>query len=63
MDRKVVEILYKNRVYSTLFDFKVKLECGHSLWLWNWVSKKSPLGSEQNCDKCDKTPPGLKVFH
>ena len=50
MQKKVVEIFFKNNVYSVIYDYKVKLECGHFSWLWSF--KGDPIGYMQSCFKC-----------
>ncbi len=58
MKKKVVEILFKSNVYNVLYDYKVKLECGHHTWLWSFMG--DPIGSMQSCCGCED--PKLEVF-
>ena len=59
MKRKVVEIIYKSNIYDVLFDYKVKLECGHFQWFWKY--KGDLMGSMQSCSKCG-TPNKLEIL-
>lgn len=60
MDRKIVEIIHRNKGYG-FYDFKVKLECGHYQWFWNG-KKDLKIGDIVDCSKCDMKSAGLKVF-
>lgn len=55
MKSKVVEIIFKSKVYAHKIDFKVKLECDHITWLWGYNG--NPMNTEQDCIKCSKSDP------
>jgi len=61
MKRKVVKVLFSNKLHPNIFDYKVQLECEHKKNLWNF--KGDPINTIQICIYCKTlNPHSLEVL-